>query len=162
MYKVLFISGSVPSSKRIASAITQSGFEVIIASSESERLKMADEASPDAIVVSDSPPKLNGFKLCQPLRRIFNLPLILLGDKPEAEVYPPTFKAAADWDYYMCLPINHEELAARIKVLLWRYRRQVSRELNDSPKYVTQGSIHNIPGKNRKLRTEFLRIMNEV
>lgn len=123
MHKVLVIDGGVPSSKRIASALTESGFEVIVASSEAEGLKMADEASPDAIVVRDNPSHLDGFKLCQPLRRLFNLPLILLGDKSEAEVYPPTFKAPADWDYYMPLPINCEELAARIKVLLWRYGR---------------------------------------
>ena len=121
MYKVLVIDDGVPSSKRIASALTESGFEVIVASSESEGLNTADEASPDAIVVRDNPSHLDGFKLCQPLRRIFNLPLILLGDKSEAEVYPLTFKAPADWDYYMPLPINYEELAARIKVLLWRY-----------------------------------------
>jgi DNA-binding response OmpR family regulator len=84
---------------------------------------MADEHFLNAIVVKDSPPRLDGFKLCQPIRRIFNLPLILLGDKQEAEVYSSSLDVPTDWDYYMQLPINYDELAARIKVLLWRYEK---------------------------------------
>ena len=121
MHKILVIDSDSSSAKRIASALTKSGFEVIIASSESEGLKLVDEVSPDAVVVSDNASRLDGFKLCRRIRHLFDLPLILLGDKPEEELYPPTVEGGADWDYYMRLPVKHEELAARIKVLLWRY-----------------------------------------
>lgn len=121
MHKVLIIDGDFSSAKKIASALAKSGFEVMAASSQSEGLKITDDDCPDAIVVKDSPPQLDGFKLCQPIRRIFDIPLILLGDKPEREVYLPTLESEADWNYYMHLPVNYDELAAKIKVLLWRY-----------------------------------------
>lgn len=121
MHKILLIDSDSASAKRIASTLIKSGFEVIIASSESEGLKLVDEVSPDAVVVSDNTSQLNGSNLCRRIRHLFDLPIILLGDKPEGEVYPSTLEGRADWDYYMHLPISYEELAARIKVLLWRY-----------------------------------------
>jgi DNA-binding response OmpR family regulator len=104
---------------------------MMVALCESVGLKMADERSPDAVVIRNSPPQLDGSKLCQQIRRLFDLPLILLGDKPEEEVYPPTFEVGADWDYYMHWPTNYEELAARIKVLLWRYGKAELPHRND-------------------------------
>ena len=53
MHKILVIDGDFLLAKRLASALTEAGFETIEALSESAGLKMADERSPDAIVVRD-------------------------------------------------------------------------------------------------------------
>jgi len=121
MYKVLVIDANIHSAQETASALTKSGFEVITASSEPGGLKIADEVFLDAVVVKDGSPQLDSHKLCQRIRHLLDLPVILLGNKQETEVYHTAFEAGADWDCYMCLPINYEILAARIKVLLWRY-----------------------------------------
>jgi DNA-binding response OmpR family regulator len=121
MYKVLVIDSDFSSATKIASALTKSGFALMVALCESVGIGMAEERSPDAVIVRDSPPQLNGSKLCQQIRHLFDLPLILLGDKSEIEVYSPNLEIPMDWDYYMRLPINYEELASRVKVLLWRY-----------------------------------------
>ena len=121
MHKVLIINGNLSSTEKIASALTKSGFEVTNVATEREGLKLVDELSPDAIVVKDDSTQLDGLNLCQQIRHLVILPLILLGTRQEAEVYSQSLETEADWDYYMCLPINYEELAARIKVLLWRY-----------------------------------------
>ena len=120
MHKILLIDCDTASAKKIASALTKSGFEVIIASFESEWLQIADEVSPDAVVVKESA-QLDGSRACQQIRHLFDLPLIFLGNKPEGEVCPSTLENGTDWDYYMRLPVKHEELAVRIKVLLRRY-----------------------------------------
>jgi len=120
MYRVLIVdSGSAPT-RKIASALTESGFEVITASFESEGLKIADWAFPDVIIIKESS-QLDGHKLCQHIRYLFDLPIILVDDKPEEEVYPTNIENGTDWDFYMRLPISHQELVARIKVLLRRY-----------------------------------------
>lgn len=121
MHKILLIDSDSASAKKIALALTKSGFEVITASSESEGLKLAEDVSPNSVVVSDNISQLDGSKLCRKIRHLFDLPIILLGDKPEEEIYPLTLKGGTDWDYYMRFPISYEELVARLKVLLWRY-----------------------------------------
>jgi DNA-binding response OmpR family regulator len=120
MPKVLIVDSNPYRRQRIASGLS-SGFEVLTASAEKEALNMAEEFSPDAIVVRDSSPQLDGFKLCQQIRNLFDLPLILLRDKPDEEVYTPDMKMPSDWDYYIHWPVDYGVLAARIKVLLWRY-----------------------------------------
>jgi len=131
MHSVLVIDSDPASAKKIDSALTGSGFEVMVASSELAGLKIVDKAFPDAVVVRDSPPRLDSFTLCWQIHRLFNLPLILLDDKSEEEVYSPTFEVRADWDYYMHLPINYDELTARIRVLLWRYGKAELPHRND-------------------------------
>ena len=103
---------------------------MIIALSESEGLRVADDVSPDGVVVRDNASQLHGLNLCRRIRHLFDLPLILLGDKPEEEVYPSTFKAGADWDYYMRSPAkcggassSHKGLA----VALWKGREASGR-----------------------------------
>ena len=121
MHKVLVVDSDIFSAKRIASALNKSGFEVLLASSEPEDLTIGERVFPDAIVVRDIPSQVDGFTLCRVIRRLFSLPLILLGNKLEEEVYSSTPQGWLEWDYYMHWPISHAELAARIKVLLWRY-----------------------------------------
>lgn len=119
--KVFIIGTDDRSVTEIASALTKSGFEVMTASGESTALKTARESSPDAIVVRDNPPRLDGFMLCEQIYHRFALPLILLGNRSETQVYSQALGSPPDWDYYMRLPIDYNELAGRIKVLLWRY-----------------------------------------
>ena len=121
MHKVLVIDSSLTSAESLTSALSKSGFEVVLASSELEGFRVGDEIYPDAIVVRDSPPKLNGVRFCRALRNLFNLPLILLSRQREKEVYSQNAEGKLEWDYYMHLPVNDDELVARLRVLLWRY-----------------------------------------
>jgi len=130
-HNVLLIDNDLASAKKMASAIAELGFEVVITPPELGMSEVVDKVSPDTIIVRDRTPQFDGFMLCYQIRRSFDLPLILLGDKLEKEVYPPTFKAGADWNYYMELPISYGELAARIKALLWRCGKSVSKYRND-------------------------------
>ena len=117
------IDGDHAWAQKLISALTGSGFEVMIASSGPEGLKLAEELPPDAIIIWDSPPQIDGFRLCQQVRQMFDLPLILLGNKPEAAVYTQDLKVPTDWNYYMHLPVSYEVLVAWIKALLWRFGR---------------------------------------
>lgn len=121
MNKVLVIGSDSRSVREIASPLTKSGFEVMTALGESTALKTVRESSPDAILVRHSPPRLDGFTLCGQIYHRFALPIILLGNQPETQAYQSSPESLPDWDYYMCLPIDYNELAARIKVLLWHY-----------------------------------------
>jgi DNA-binding response OmpR family regulator len=121
MCKVLLVCCNPASANGIASELSKCGFETDVALSETEGAKLLGELSPDAVVVNSNSATSEGSTLCQRIRDGFNLPVILLGNDPEERVYISASEHRADWDYYMRLPVNYEELAARLKVLLWRY-----------------------------------------
>jgi len=120
MRRVLLIDGSQEQAQKMAMALSQIELEVVVASSEPDRSRLTD-ASVDAVIISDDGSRLDGPEICYRIRCLRNLPIILLGNRPEEEIYRPGTDELADWDYYLQRPINHEELAARVKVLFWRY-----------------------------------------
>ena len=118
--KVLIIDSDAGTAKRLASVLAEEDFEAIVASPHLVKPEMMEEHCPDAIVLRDKPPQCDGHKLCQQIRQLSSVPIILLGDKPENGVYLDA-KAAFHWNYYMQWPASYAELVARLKVLLWRY-----------------------------------------
>ena len=107
--------------RKTAAKLSGAGFDVAQACSGKQGIEMADEICPDVVVVRDSASRQNGFDFCQQARNLYGLPLILLGDAPETEMYSSVPGKAKNWDYYMSYPVNYAELAARINILLWRY-----------------------------------------
>lgn len=101
----------------IASTLARSGFELII-TSPGLGLELMDKISPDVAIVRDNPPQLDGYQFCQEIRHLFDLPLVLLGKKPEKETYTQALEAGVD--FYMTWPLHHLELAARVRALLRR------------------------------------------
>lgn len=101
----------------IISILARSGFELIVTSPDLG-LEVIDKLSPNVAIVRDNPPQLDGYQLCQEIHHLFDLPLILLGEKPEKEVYTQALEVGAD--FYMTWPLHHLELAARIRALLRR------------------------------------------
>ena len=127
MYKVLVVATDPASARDMRSGLESSGFDVIVGHGGSLGLDIADSQSPDAIVVRDTPSELDGFEFCNVLHNLFNLPLILVGDKPRTNVYS-VLEAADD---YVEAPISYRELAARINTLLWRYGKAKSPQWHD-------------------------------
>ena len=119
--RVLVVDSDDPSAREVASALIQSGFRVMLAPDKSTAVRLLRECPLDIIVVRDNPPRLDGFMLCRQVHHRFALPLILLSDKPETQAYRSSRETPTDWGYYIRLPIDYNELAARIKILLWHY-----------------------------------------
>lgn len=120
--KVLVVDSNLSLTTEIASALTKAGFEMMVAVHKSTDVTLIHECLPDIIIVTDNPPQLDGFMFCREIHYRFTLlPVILLGNRPETQVYSQNLETPPDWDYYMRLPIDYNELAARIKVLLCRY-----------------------------------------
>lgn len=119
-HKVLLISSESTSSEEMASALSEFGFEMITALLDSVELETLRRVAPDVVVVRGSLSPLHADEICRQICRLCQLPVILVGNKPERQAYQAS-EAVATWGYYMCEPVSYGELAARIKVLLWRY-----------------------------------------
>lgn len=106
--------------------LEQHGFRVLTAQSGKEGLRMAYEHHPDLILLDILMPGMDGWEVCQRLRYISDIPILILTavDKTENVVRGLSLGA----DDYVVKPCTFEELRARIQALLRRARQNLNHE----------------------------------
>jgi diguanylate cyclase (GGDEF)-like protein len=104
------------------------GFEVIQATDGETALAMAEEYSPDLILLDLMLPKMDGIEVCRRLKSGFwtsRIPVIMLTAKKEVKDKVRGMEVGAD--DYITKPFSREELEARVKMVLSRTRSQRDR-----------------------------------
>ncbi len=95
------------------------GYEVIVATDGEEGLVRALEERPDLIILDIMLPKMNGFELCETLRkRDIDIPVIFLTAKSQES--DKILGLDLGGDDYMTKPFSLRELLARVKTILRR------------------------------------------
>ena len=102
-------------------------FEVFIANSGQQGIKLASETDPDVIMVDLLMPEMNGFMVCDEVRKFSKVPILVL----TAISKPGTLSEALEHgaDDYLIKPVKSSVLTAHLKRLVRRERlnRQVDR-----------------------------------
>jgi diguanylate cyclase (GGDEF)-like protein len=104
------------------------GYEVLQANDGETALAMAEEYSPDLILLDLMIPKLDGIEVCRRLKKGFwtsRIPIIMLTARKEVKDKVRGMEAGAD--DYITKPFSREELEARVKMVLSRTRSQRER-----------------------------------
>jgi DNA-binding response OmpR family regulator len=102
----------------LARRLTREGFDVRTAPSGQAALKALDRSWPALVVVDLMMPGMDGFELCRRIKRIADLPIIVLSavDAGEAKV-----RALEEYaEDYVTKPFNPDELVARVQRVLRR------------------------------------------
>ncbi len=102
----------------LARRITREGFEVRTAPSGNAALKALERGWPALVIVDLMMPGMDGFELCRRIKRIADLPIIVLSavDASEAKV-----RALEDYaEDYVTKPFDPDELVARVQRVLRR------------------------------------------
>ncbi|HEX2916089.1 MAG TPA: response regulator transcription factor [Chloroflexia bacterium] len=94
------------------------GFEVEDATDGKTGLKMALDRSPDLIILDLMLPGMNGFEVCQRLRKTHDIPVIMLTARDELNDRVQGLDIGAD--DYLTKPFQFKELVARIRAVLRR------------------------------------------
>lgn len=103
--------------------LVEAGMEPRLIKDTREVVERLDEFAPHGLVANVSMPGIGGFDLCRMIRampRWHDLPILLVGDRMDAETRIAAFRAGAD-DYLLSPPIR-EELLARLQVRIERLR----------------------------------------
>jgi len=87
---------------------------------------------PDVVILDIMLPKMNGFEVCNQIRRFTTIPVLILSAKMQAEDIIKGLEIGAD--DYMTKPFNHRELVLRVKKILNRKALTVSTEDNKALK----------------------------
>lgn len=99
------------------------GYTVDTATDGEEGVVKATEGKPDLIILDLMLPKLSGLNVCQKVREVSNVPIIMLTAKSDDTDKVLGFEFGAD--DYMTKPFNIMELKVRIRAIL---RRAVMQE----------------------------------
>src|SRR5690606_23462187 len=108
--------------KLVRLQLVDEGFRVVTASDGEEAIQRAIDERPDIVVLDLMLPDISGFEVLNRLRERGPIPVILLTGKTRDTDKIRGLEMGAD--DYLSKPFNPEELAARVRAVLRRARRE--------------------------------------
>ena len=103
----------------VVEVLTQEKYQVITANSGQEGLRLLFEHRPDLVLLDVVMPNMDGWQVCERIRDISDVPVIMLTGKrvDEEDVVRGLEHGADD---YLIKPVGNKELIARIRAVLRR------------------------------------------
>ncbi len=117
--RVLVVDDDVNICELIRLYLEKEGFEVDLAHDGQKALDLFKERTPSVVLLDVMLPKMDGFQVCREIRRISQIPIIMLTAK--GETFDKVLGLELGADDYMVKPFENKELVARIKAVLRRY-----------------------------------------
>ncbi len=99
------------------------GFDTCTANDGEEAVERFKTEAPSIVILDVMMPKMDGWQVCREIRRISNIPIIMLTAK--GETFDKVLGLELGADDYMVKPFETKELIARVKAVL---RRSESKE----------------------------------
>jgi two-component system KDP operon response regulator KdpE len=110
----------------LRSGLATHGYEVRVAGEGEAALELFHAWTPDLVVTDLSMPNMNGLRLCQQLRAISGVPIIVLSVKGDEATKVEALDAGAD--DYVTKPFGMGELLARVRATLRRLLIEISEQ----------------------------------
>lgn len=126
MATLLLIDDDIEVLKLNQKYLTQQGFTVYISSDPKKGIAGAKKVNPDCILLDIMMPGMDGFQVCQELRKFTSAPIIFLTGKDTEDDKINGLMTGAD--DYIVKPYSIREVKARIDVLLRRFVRETPAE----------------------------------
>lgn len=118
MYKILVVDDEEKIREVIKEYAKFEGYEVCEASDGPEALEMIAKYEFDAIILDIMMPKIDGYTVCKEIKKIKNIPVIMLSAR--GEEYDKLYGFEVGIDDYVVKPFSPKEIMARLKVVISR------------------------------------------
>lgn len=122
MTDLLLIEDNLEFAQLLKALLFEKGFSLFSAKSGEEALEWLKTYTPKLVILDIMLPNIDGFVVCETIRKTLNIPIIILsarGEKPDQLL---GFELGAD--DYMEKPVDFDILMAKIKVLLGQHINQ--------------------------------------
>jgi DNA-binding response OmpR family regulator len=129
MSKILIVEDEVKLARFVELELKHEGYEVIVANDGRTGLDCFETSQPDAVLLDLMLPELSGIEVCRRIRRVSDVPVIMLTAK--GETMDKVIGLDSGADDYMTKPFAIEELLARLRAALRRRVKSADAE-NDS------------------------------
>jgi DNA-binding response OmpR family regulator len=137
MDSILLVDDEKMITEPLARALTQAGYQVMVAHTGGDGLALAREKNPDVVVLDILLPQMDGWDVCRLLRQDSTVPILMLtalGDEVDRIV---GLELGAD--DYLTKPFSTRELIARIKALLRRV--ELDRQKQTADERISVGDL---------------------
>jgi two-component system KDP operon response regulator KdpE len=115
---VLLVDDEPQLRRYVGASLRARGYDVVTAADGAEALKLFAETQPDLVILDIAMPGPDGFQVCEAIRRISNVPVIMLSARGQERDKVRALDLGAD--DYLTKPFGVEELLARIRAALRR------------------------------------------
>lgn len=116
--KILVVDDEASIRRILETRLSMIGYEVVTAADGEEALETFRKATPDLVVLDVMMPKLDGYGVCQELRKESDIPIIMLTALGDVADRITGLELGAD--DYVVKPFSPKELEARIRSVLRR------------------------------------------
>jgi two-component system KDP operon response regulator KdpE len=124
--RILVVDDEPQIARVLRTGLKTHGYDVRVAADGLSALETFEDWHPDLVVTDLSMPNLDGLQLCQRLRALSPLPIIVLSVRGEEKMKVEALDAGAD--DYVSKPFGMDELLARIRAHLRRVAASPKRE----------------------------------
>lgn len=120
--KILVIDDDVNICELIRLYLEKEGYEVTTVYNGIKAIEVFKEFTPNIVILDVMLPGADGWQVCREIRKISNIPIIMLTAK--GETFDKVLGLELGADDYMVKPFEPKELIARVKAVLRRYEHK--------------------------------------
>lgn len=128
MTHILVVDDDAHIRELVTHFLAREGFDITQAEDGITALAAMDNRPAELVVLDIMMPHMDGWALCEKLREQSDIPLLMLTAKGETSQKVKGFRLGAD--DYLVKPFEPDELVARVKALLKRYKISTSRQVS--------------------------------
>ncbi|MCF7832107.1 MAG: response regulator [Candidatus Marinimicrobia bacterium] len=128
---ILIVDDTATNLQILTTIVTTEGYNILLAQSGEEALRVANEYHPDIILLDIMMSKMDGFDVCRQLKANPStqpIPVIFVTARTDVEAVEKGFDVGGD--DYVSKPFNDRVLLARLKNHVERYQRQRELTIN--------------------------------
>ena len=118
--RILIVDDDENIAELISLYLNKECFDTQIAGDGETALQVVETYNPDLILLDLMLPGMDGYEVCQQIRRKRETPIIMLSAK--GEIFDKVLGLEMGADDYMQKPFDSKELVARVKAVLRRYK----------------------------------------
>jgi two-component system OmpR family response regulator len=117
--KVLIVDDDVNIAELIRLCLEKEGYVTVVANDGMKAIEKFKSEAPNLVLLDVMMPKVDGWQVCREVRRVSNIPIIMLTAK--GDTFDKVLGLELGADDYMVKPFESKELIARIKAVMRRY-----------------------------------------
>lgn len=151
--KVLIVDDDEHIVELIKLYMDKEGFDTVTANNGKKAVELFKSEAPAIVILDVMMPEMDGWQVCREIRRVSNIPIIMLTAK--GETFDKVLGLELGADDYMVKPFEPKELLARVKAVL---RRSDKKESNAEKEIVFPNLTINLSNYELKINGNIVEV----